>query len=299
MSLERDVLALKREMDAVIVAHNYQLGEVQDIADYVGDSFALSYLCSQLEAKVILFCGVFFMAESADLLAVDKEVLIPVRETPCYLADSITAPALREMKEEYPTLPVVTYVNTTAEVKAESTICCTSSNALKVVEAVEGDRVLFVPDKNLASYVAQRTEKTIIPWNGACTPHERLKLEDIERVESQFPHAFICLHPESPPLLHDRVHFVGGTDAILDWVKRSKAHHFFIGTEIGLIHRLKKENPHKSFSILSPDLICPAMKVTTLEDVYLALKERRHVVSVEEGVRRRAVLSLKRMLEVR
>lgn len=298
MSIERDVLALKEEMGAVIVAHNYQLGEVQDIADYVGDSFALSRLCSQLEAKTIVFCGVFFMAESAALLAPDKEVLIPVKETPCYLADSITAPALRERKEAHPGLPVVAYVNTTAEVKAESDICCTSSNALKVVEALEGDSILFVPDRNLAQYVAQRTEKTIIPWEGSCSPHDRLKLEDLERAKRQSPQALIGLHPESPPLLHEEAHFVGGTDAILAWAKKSRAHHFIIGTEIGLIHRLQKEMPEKTFSILSPDLICPAMKLTTLEDVFRALKERRHVVQVEEGIRKKAVVSLQRMLEV-
>lgn len=292
----QEIKRLKERKKAVILAHNYQLGEIQQLADFVGDSYALSRKAVDLQAQVIIFCGVYFMAESAALLSPEREVLIPVKEAGCPLADSMTAEDLQEMKKQHPGVPVVAYVNTTAQVKAESDICCTSSNALQVVNQIPGDRVIFVPDRNLAHYVDKRTHKEIIPGPGCCMTHHRLSRADVERVRTHHPQALIFVHPESPPAVVEEADFVGGTGAILEEVKGSKAQTFFIGTEVGILHRMQKENPGKTFSLLSPDLICPDMKKTTIQDVLLSLQEHRYPITIPDEIRERAVSALNQML---
>lgn len=293
-----EIVRLKEERNAVILAHNYQLGEIQQLADFVGDSYALSKKAVDLDAAVIVFCGVLFMAESASLLSPQREVLLPVLEAGCPLADTITKEELQEMKRRYPGVPVVAYVNTSAAVKAESDICCTSSNALQVVNQIPGDRVIFVPDRNLAHYVRQQTEKEIIPWPGYCMTHQRASGEDVAQVRRHHPGAVIFVHPESPPDVVEKADFVGSTAAIIREVQESPAQIFFIGTEAGILHRLQKENPHRIFSLLNPDLLCPDMKKITVQDVLQSLKERRYRITIEPDIRRRAVAALNRMLEL-
>lgn len=292
------IMQLKEEREAIILAHNYQPGEIQDLADYVGDSFGLSRLAAESKARVILFCGVRFMAESAALLAPGREVLLPVKEAGCPMADTITSEDVRRLKKEYPGRPVVAYVNTTAEVKAESDICCTSSNAVQVVNSLSEDELIFVPDKNLAHYVDQQTEKRIIPWEGGCITHHRLKIDDLRRVRELHPEAEILVHPECPPEIVREADFVGGTGDILDYAQQTATKHLFIGTEVGIIHRLNKENPKKSFFLLSPELVCPGMKLTSLEDVFIALRDNKHLIEIDARIQQPAVKTLDRMLAI-
>jgi len=289
---------LKQERNAVILAHNYQAPEVQDVADFVGDSFGLSRQAAATPAEVIVFCGVHFMAESAYILAPHKTVLLPEKHAGCPLAETITAEDLKRKKRDCPDAAVVCYVNSSAAVKAESDICCTSSNAVQVVNSLEKNRILFVPDGNLAHWVAGKTDKAIIPWDGHCITHQRVTKEDVERIRETLPRAVIAVHPECRPEVVERADFVGSTSAILRFARETRNTELVIGTEMGIIHRMTKENPDKKFYLLSQGLVCPNMKMTTLEKVALALENMEPRITVPDDVRRQALTSLKKMLEV-
>ncbi|WP_028306431.1 quinolinate synthase NadA [Desulfitibacter alkalitolerans] len=293
-----EIKRLKEQHNAIILAHNYQIDEVQEIADYVGDSFALSKLAASTHADVIVFCGVHFMAESASILSPDKIVLLPDKNAGCPLADTITPEALREKKKDYPEAAVVCYVNSSAEVKAESDICCTSSNAVRIVNSLEENQILFVPDKNLANYVARQTHKEIIPWDGCCITHHRVKVEDIEKVRQYHPDGVIVVHPECRPEVVALADHVGSTSEILRFSRESRAQKIIVGTEMGMLYRLKKESPHKEFYLLSQGLICPNMKMTTLTKIKDALETLEPQIKVKEAVRLAAYGTLERMLQV-
>ncbi|MGB9920722.1 MAG: quinolinate synthase NadA [Moorellales bacterium] len=296
--LIREIRALKQERRAVILAHNYQEPAVQEIADCVGDSLALSYYAARIEARVIVLAGVRFMAESASILAPDKTVLLPDGEAGCPLADSIDGEALRRAREQHPGAAVVCYVNSPAEVKAQSDVCCTSGNAVRVVQSLSQRRVLFVPDRNLARYVARFADKEIIPWEGFCPTHERVTVREVERARQEHPGALVLVHPECPPEVVERADFVGSTEAMLRSAREAEAKEFIVGTEVGLLHRLRRENPEKTFYLLSPDLVCPPMKLTTLEKIARCLREMAPEVRVPEAIARRARRALERMLEL-
>lgn len=293
------IAELKRKKDAVILAHNYQADEIQEIADFVGDSLELSRKATELESGIIVFCGVHFMAESAKILNPRKKVLLPVKDAGCPMADMVTAEALKKTKEKYPDAAVVCYVNSTAAVKAESHICCTSSNAVKVVRSISQEKILFVPDKNLAGYVSERVpEKQIIPWEGFCLVHMRTSAEDVRMAKTAHPDAEVLVHPECPPEVVRLADFTGSTSGILKRARESSSTKMIIGTEMGLLYRLQKENPYKKYYLLSKGLVCANMKKTRLEDVLRALEKEEHIIEVDEEIRQKAIRSLDRMLEV-
>lgn len=302
MSLSREKLIaeidrLKAEKDAVLLVHNYQRGEIQDIADYIGDSFDLSKRAAELSCKLIVFCGVRFMAESAKILSPEKTVLLPRAEAGCPMADMATAEELRDLKLEHPKAKVVCYINTNADVKAECDACCTSANAPKVVEGVGGDEIIFVPDRNLASWVARSTDKSIIPWDGFCYVHERMTAQDVIQSREASSNGRVVVHPECKPEVVDLSDDVFGTEGMVRLAEQSSSRRFIIGTEEGLVYRLKKENPGKEFYTLGPARICRNMKITRLEDVYLALKEERFRIEIEEEIAHKARNALEKMLE--
>ncbi len=289
---------LKEERNAIILAHNYQIGEVQDIADYKGDSLGLSQKAAKSDADVIVFCGVDFMAESAAILCPDKTVLLPEPNAKCPMAAMITAESLRAEKEKHPGAVVVCYVNTTADVKAESDICCTSSNAINVVNSMEEDEIIFVPDKNLALYAAAHTDKKIIPWEGYCPSHHFILKNEVLSAKARHPEAEILVHPECRPEVIEMADKALSTDGMIRYAKESKAKEFIIGTETGILYRLRKENPDKRFYPASDHAVCPGMKVNTLDKIVNALENMTHKVIIPEDVRVKAKQALDRMLEV-
>ncbi len=297
--LAAEIARLKEEKNAVILAHNYQIGEVQDVADYVGDSFGLAQKAAEVEAEVIIFCGVHFMAESAKILAPEKKVILPVKEAGCPLADMASVEAVRAKKKEHPDAAVVAYVNTSAAVKAEIDVCCTSSNAVKVVESLPEEKIIFLPDKNLGQYVADQTDKEIIIWDGYCITHHRVDLEELKKAREAHPEAPIAVHPECQPEVVREADYVGGTSGILKFARETDAQSLIIGTEMGMLHRLKKENPGKTFYLLSPRLICVNMKKTTLEKVAESLQNLSPQIEVEEEIAKKARKSLERMLAIK
>ncbi len=297
-TLKSDIKSLLRKRNAVLLAHNYMRDEVQEIADITGDSLALSMEAAKTDADVIVFCGVHFMAESASILAPEKTVLLPRLDAGCPMADMVTVEGLKELKARYPGVPVVTYVNSSAAVKAESDICCTSANALKVVQSMSENEIIFAPDKNLGSYVARFTDKKFHLWEGYCPTHERLRPEVVVELKDQHPDApFVC-HPECNPAVVALADHVCSTTGMYDYCKKSSAKRFIIGTEAGILWRLKRENPDKEFILASPALICPNMKLTSLEDVHEALVNMRPVVKVPEETRVPAKRALDRMLAI-
>jgi len=299
VSLKEEIDRLKQEKDAIVLAHNYQIPEVQDIADFIGDSLELARKAATLDNDVIVFCGVDFMAETAAILSPDKTVLLPAAEANCPMADMITAGELRVLKERFPDAAVVCYVNTTAEVKAESDICCTSSNAVKVVESLEEDRVIFVPDRNLGSYVARFTDKEILPWEGFCFVHDRITTLDVEEARRQHPDAEVLVHPECRAEVIDLADEVYSTSGMIKHVCTGAGKEFIIGTEIGILHRMKKDCPDKECYPLSPQAICTTMKKTDLSRVYSSLESLTPRIAVPEETADRARKAITRMLEVR
>lgn len=287
---------LKKIRKAVILAHNYQVAEVQDVADYVGDSFELSRIAAKTDAEVLVFCGVKFMAESAKILSPNKKVLLPVRDAGCPLADMANVEKIKKMREKYPNAAVVAYVNSSAAVKAKSDICCTSSNAVKIVNSLKEDTVIFLPDKNLGSYVADHTDKKIIMWNGYCPVHNSITVEDVKKAKMEHPDAEILIHPECQNEVLEMCDYVGSTAGILKYAKESNSKSFVVGTEKGIIHRLEKENPDKKFYPLQDNFICPDMKKITLKDVVRALEKMEYEVEIDEETRKRAYNALERML---
>lgn len=296
--IKERIVSLKAERKAIILAHNYQMEEVQDLADYTGDSFELSRLASTLDCEVIVFCGVDFMAESAAVLAPDKVVLLPVKAAGCPMADMVEPGALRQCKTKYPDAAVVTYINSSAAVKAESDICVTSANAAAVVNSLEADRIIFAPDKNLAHFVSRRTDKELIPWPGYCITHHRILPEDIIRARRAHPEALVIVHPECRPGVVEQADAVLGTGGMIRFVKETAANEIIVGTESGMINRLRKERPDLKYFTPIPGLICPNMKYTTPDLVLSSLDKMQHRISVPRATRERAAGALRRMLAV-
>jgi len=297
MNILEEITKLKKEKDAIILVHNYQRPEIQDIADFLGDSLGLAKQAAETKARIIVFCGVRFMAETAKILSPEKIVLLPRKEAGCPMADMITAEDLRRLKKNHPDAKVVSYVNTSAEVKAESDVCCTSANAVKVVKNISAKRIIFTPDKNLAAYCQRFTDKEIIPWNGYCHVHERITKEEVILAKENFPDALLLIHPECNPSVIDLADEVLSTSGMVSFAKKSDKKRFLIGTEEGLIYRLKKENPGKEFYTAGTAKMCRNMKLTTLNDVYLSLKEERYPIELAEGIIKSAQKTLTEMLK--
>jgi len=297
-SKQTEVREWLARQEAILLAHNYQPPEIQDVADLTGDSLALSVTASTTPAKIIVFAGVHFMAETAAILCPDKTVLLPRLDVGCYMADTISGESLRARKAELPGVPVVTYVNSSAAVKAESDICCTSANAVKVVNSLPGSQVLMVPDKNLALYTARHTGKEILTWAGCCNIHDALTAKDVLAAKAAHPQALFLAHPECRPEVLDLADAIRSTSGILEFVRKSPAREFIIGTEKGILHNLTSENPGKSFYSPSEKLLCPDMKRITLKDLVTALKEKRHQITIPEDTRRLALRAVERMLAI-
>lgn len=292
------IARLKDERGAVILAHNYQIDEVQDIADFTGDSLELSRKAAQTDASLIVFCGVHFMAETAKILSPDKTVLIPDIHAGCPMADMINAEQLREFKNQHPGLPVVAYVNTSAEVKAESDICCTSANAVRVVESVDSDAVLFVPDKSLGAYVASKTEKQVITYCGYCPTHHRILANDVINAKREHPNALVIAHPECAMDILDLADGIESTSGMLRYARESSANEFIMCTERGLLHRLRKENPGKQFYNPTALNVCPNMKKITLEKVLWSLEDMQYEITLPEDMMDKARSAIERMIAI-
>jgi len=298
--LKKKIDDLKAKRNAVIIVHNYQRDEIQDIADISGDSLALSKAAVRTDAETIVFCGVHFMAETAAILNPSKTVLLPVAEAGCPMADMITVEKLLTKKKEYPDAAVVCYVNSSAEIKAVSDICCTSSNAIEVVSSLKDHKqVIFIPDKNLGRYVqSQLPDKEIILWEGFCPTHIRLQEEEVAQTKKAYPEAEFIAHPECQPQVLALADHICSTGGMFTYVKESKAKEFIIGTEMGMLYRLKQENPGKKFYMPTQHLICPSMKLTTLGWVAHALEANEHIIKVPEDIAKKALVSIGRMLEI-
>jgi len=301
-NLTAKITQLKKEKKALILAHNYQRGEIQDSADYVGDSIELSRKAMQeKDAKMIVFCAVDFMAQSAAVLNPQKKVLLPTLGARCPMAQMLTVEEIRRAKAQHPGAPVVLYVNTLAEAKAESDVCCTSANAVEVVNSLDADTVLFGPDHNLAEYVAEKTGKTIIsvPQSGFCPTHLLFQPEDVLVLKQQHHEAVVMVHPECSGEMRKVADFIGSTSKMCRYAAESNAKEFIVGTEEGILHRLRKENPQKHFYIAYDGTICPNMKLITLERLHASLKEEKYVVEVPAKVAEKARASLERMFQVK
>lgn len=281
-----------------MIAHNYQRDEIQECADLTGDSLALSQAAADSDKKVIVFCGVHFMAESAAILSPDKTIILPRLDAGCPMADMINAEQLQIEKDKRPGAAVVAYVNTTAEVKALSDICCTSANAVKVVDSVDADLVYMIPDKNLSHYVARTAKKKMEWWDGYCSTHNRLTPEEVLKCKADNPGALFICHPECRPEVVDLADHVTSTSGMYKFVAQSDTKKFIIGTEMGILWRMRKDNPGKEFILPSESLICPTMKLTSLADVVEAVREMKNVVTVPGDIREKAVKTLDRMLAV-
>jgi quinolinate synthase len=296
--LRERILKLKNGMNAVILAHNYQREEVKDIADLVGDSLELSRKAAETTAGVIVFCGVHFMAETAAIFNPDKTVLLPDINAGCPMADMITAGQLRQKKKELPKATVVTYINSTAEVKAESDYCCTSANGVKVVASIDNEEILFVPDQYLGQYIAARTGKKLTLWPGYCPTHALIQPEDITRRKREYPQAKVVVHPECRPEVIALADEALSTSGMVRYASREDVREMIIGTELGLIDRLIKENPGKKFIPASERAICPNMKLITLEKILWSLEAMAPQVKVPEDIRTRAKAAVDRMLAI-
>jgi quinolinate synthase len=295
-SLRQEIRRLKEERNAILLVHNYQPPEIQDIADLTGDSLELSRAAAKMTGDVIVFCGVDFMAETAAILSPDKTVLLPAEDACCPMAQMISADELREAKERYPDAAVVCYVNTTAEVKAESDICCTSSNAVKVVNSLEQETVIFVPDRNLGRYVQRFTPKTVLPWEGFCIVHDRITPGHIREAKQLHPDAVVLVHPECRPEVIDLADHVASTSGIIREVCTSGKQEFIIGTETGILHRLNRDCPGRQCYPLSPAAVCRNMKKTDLAMVRDSLKTLRPRITVPRDIADRARGAIERML---
>ena len=295
-SIIEEIIRLKEERNAILLVHNYQPPEIQDIADCTGDSLELSRAAATMDGDVIVFCGVDFMAETAAILSPQKTVLLPAEDACCPMAQMISADELNLAKERHPGAAVVCYVNTTAEVKAESDICCTSSNAVKVVNAVKQDKILFVPDRNLGLYAQRFTKKIVLPWEGFCIVHDRITPDQVAEARKAHPGAVVLVHPECRPAVIDCADHVASTSGIIKEVCASTSREFIIGTEIGILHRLKKECPGKQCYPLSEGAVCRNMKKTDLVKVRDSLATLRPRITVPQDIADRARGAIERML---
>jgi len=296
--LIEEIRRLAAERDALILAHNYQRDEIQALADVCGDSLGLSQEAARTLKQVIVYCGVHFMAESAALLAPEKTVLLPRPDAGCPMADMITADGVRQMRERHPGAPVVTYVNSSAAVKAESDICCTSANAVRVVNSLAAAEVILTPDRNLGSYIASRTDKRCHIWDGYCPTHERLTVADVRQAQADYPDAVFMAHPECLPEVLELADHICSTSGMYSYARQHPARRFIVGTEAGILYRLRLENPDKEFILPTSRLICPNMKLTSLEDVRAALLTMSPRITVPAAISAPARLALDRMLAV-
>jgi len=297
--LIQKIIKLKKDRDAVILAHNYQIGEVQDIADFTGDSLGLSIEASRTKAKVIVFCGVYFMAETAAIICPDRAVIIPDENAGCPMANMITVRQLRETKKRYPEAKVVCYVNSTAAVKAESDICCTSANAVKVVNSIPKDeQIIFIPDKSLGDFVSKKAGRSMILWEGYCPTHHRILAQDIINMKKENPNAVVIVHPECNADVVELADQALSTSGMCKFARESDAKEFIIGTEIGLLHTLQKENPDKKFYPASRLADCPNMKLNTLEKILWSLEDMVYEVTVPEDIRVKAWDTIDKMLNL-
>jgi quinolinate synthase len=293
-----DIKKLTKERKAIILAHNYQPPEIQDLADLCGDSLELSRKAAQTDAEVIVFCGVHFMAETASILSPQKTVLLPRKDAGCLMADMITAETLQVKIDSLPPMPVVTYVNSTADVKAISTVCCTSANVVKVVNSLDAEEMLLTPDRNLAMYAASQTGKKIHIWEGYCPTHEWLKPEDVEKARAEHPDAVFLAHPECRPEILEIADVIASTSGMLRHVGEAGEKEFIVGTEQGLIYPMQKANPDKKFYPASRKMICKNMKKIQLSDVLRSLEEMSGEVKVPEDIRVPALKAVERMIAI-
>lgn len=299
MDYTQGIDKLKKQKDAVILAHYYQNPEIQDLADYVGDSFALSKLSKTLKNKTLVFCGVKFMAESAKILSPDKVVLLPVADAGCPMADMVSAEDIIALRSQYPNAAIVCYVNSSAQVKAECDICCTSSNAIDIVTKLPQQDIVFVPDKNLGQFVASKVpQKNVILFDGYCTVHNKITIKDVNDMKTMVPEGILVVHPECQPEIVKMADFAGSTAEIIDFVSKSSGKEFIIGTEKGVLHKIQKYNPYKKLHLLSPNLICDDMKKTTLEDLYNSLLYDRYEITLNDDIIAKAEHSLNAMLTI-
>ena len=298
--LINEIKRLKQQRKAVIVAHSYQNEEIQDLADVVGDSYALSKYCAtQNDAEVIVFCGVHFMAESAKILSPAKTVLLPELNAGCPMADMVDKEGLAELKEKHPEATVLCYINTTAEVKALCDVCCTSSNAVNIVQKIKSKEIIFVPDKNLSRNIAIKVpDSKIILWEGYCPVHNGITCEMVIRARDEHPDAILLMHPECPPEVCELAEFVGSTKQIIEYATASSKKEFIIGTEKGMMYPLQKKNPYKKFYLLDNTLVCETMKITSIESVYKALTENVNEIKLSAEIIEKAKGSLEKMLEL-
>lgn len=296
--LQEKVRRLVKEKNAILLAHNYQRAEIQEIADLTGDSYELSVKASKTDADIIVFCGVRFMAESAKILSPGKTVLLPNANAGCPMADMISAEELERLKSQYPDAYVVSYVNTNADVKALSDVCCTSSNAVNIVKAAPAKKVIFVPDKNLGSYVKQFVDKDMIIWNGYCPTHHHIYPEEINILKQNHPDALFICHPECRPEVVELADKVTSTSGIIRFAKEDPHKKFIIGTEEGIMYQLRKNNPEKEFILASNGFICPNMKRTMLEDVVLALEKNQYEINLSPAIIEKARIPLERMIQM-
>lgn len=294
-----EINKLKREKNAVILAHCYQNVEIDEVADFVGDSLFLSQQAAKTDADIIVFAGVFFMAQTAKLLNPNKKVLLPRTESGCLMADMINLKQLREFKEKHPNIPTVCYINSTAEVKSECDMCCTSSNAVKIVKSMNAPEILFLPDTYLGKWVEKQLGNAkVTTYPGYCPTHLRIRPEDILEAKAKYPNAIVLAHPECAKAVTDLADFVGSTTGIMKHAIESKAKQFIIATEKGVVDRLKRDHKDKEFILIRPDIVCQNMKWHTLDDIYNALKYEQYEINVDENIAPKAVKCIERMLEV-
>ncbi|MBQ8634792.1 quinolinate synthase NadA [bacterium] len=303
MDLINKINTLKKEKNAIILTHCYQNIEIDEVSDYVGDSLYLSKMAAQTNADIILFAGVYFMAQSAKLLSPNKKVLLPEMSSGCMMADMINAENLKKFKAKYPNIPVVCYINSTAEVKAQSDVCCTSSNAIEVVKNLKSDKVLFVPDNYLGKYVQkQLPEIQIITFNGYCPIHQRIRIEEIENARKEYPNALILTHPECNQDVAKLSDFIGSTKEIMEYVVKSNKKQFVIATEKGVVERLnrdsKKYNWGKEFILIDENIVCPDMKKNTLDSIYQTLLKENNVIEIDSEVAKNAMRCINKMFEI-
>ena len=296
MDIRDKILKLKKEKGAIILAHYYQIPEIQEIADYVGDSYYLSKIAKDCEENIIVFCGVKFMAESAKILSPEKTIILPVMEAGCVMADMATEEGLAKLKEEHPNAKVVCYINSSTEVKALSDVCCTSSNAENIINNLEEKEIIFLPDRNLGSYIQEKTpDKKFILWNGFCIVHEAIQKEEILRLKREHEGILTVAHPECSKEIRDISDFIGSTSEIINFVNNSSNKKFIIITEEGVLHQLRKNGEEKEFYIPYGKMICRNMKMTTLKDLYESLLKMENKIEIDEDLRLKAYNSLKNM----
>lgn len=296
-NLIEKIKKLKKDKNAVILTHCYQPIEIDEVSDFVGDSFYLSKKAKDTNADIIVFAGVHFMAQSAKLLNPEKKVLLPNLNSGCFMADMIDVEQLREFKNNYPNIPAVCYINSTAEVKAECDICCTSSNALNVVKSLGAKEVLFLPDTYLGKWIEKQLGNVkVITYNGFCPTHLKIRIEDINKAREMYPKATILAHPECHTIVSQNADFVGSTKEIMEYVSKSFENEFVIATEKGVLDRLKRDYPNKKFYLIRDDIICTNMKWNSLEDIYRALLNEEHEITVPQNIAKKACQCIENML---